>query len=80
MTSKNKDFVNINVKKTFIKLNQTISEALKSIQNSQSKICIVVDQKNYFKGVVNDGDIRRALLKGKSLETKIQEGLRYQAS
>ena len=73
MTSKNKDFVNVNVKKTFIKLDQTISEALKSIQNSQSKICIVVDRKNYFKGVVNDGDIRRALLKGKGLETKIQE-------
>ena len=73
MTSKNKNLVNINLKKTFIKLNHKISDALKSLQSSQSKICIVVDQKNYFKGLLNDGDIRRALLKGKNLETKIKE-------
>ena len=43
MTSKNKNLVNINLKKTFIKLNHKISDALKSLQSSQSKICIVVD-------------------------------------
>ena len=50
-----------------------ISDALKSLINSGTRICIVVDKKNHFKGVLNDGDIRRALLKGKNLETKIQE-------
>ena len=73
MTSENKNFVNINVKKTLIKLDQKISDALKSLQDSSNKICIVVDRNNYFKGVLNDGDIRRALLRGKNLETKIKE-------
>ena len=58
MTSENKNFVNINVKKTLIKLDQKISDALKSLQNSSNKICIVVDRNNYFKGVLNDGDIK----------------------
>ena len=73
MIFKEKKLVNLNIKKTFIKQNQKISDALKSLTNSQSKICIVVDNNQFFKGVVNDGDIRRALLKGKNLNTKIKE-------
>ena len=72
MTLKNKNFINLNFNKTFIKLDQKIFDALKSLTKSQNKICIVVDQKKNFKGVVNDGDIRRALLKGKKLDTEIK--------
>ena len=73
MISKNKDFVDLDIKKTFIKLDQKISDALNSLTNSECKICIVVDKNNFFKGIVNDGDIRRALLKGNNLETKISK-------
>ncbi len=73
MTYKKKNFIDLNVKKSFIRLENKISDALKSLINSGTRICIVVDKKNHFKGVLNDGDIRRALLKGKNLETKIQE-------
>jgi len=63
----------LNFKKTFVKLNQTINDALKCLNYSAAKICIVVDNRNFFKGVLNDGDIRRALLKGKNLNTKISQ-------
>ena len=69
--NKKKDVIPKNVRKTFIYIGQTINEALKNISSSGYKICIVLDSKNYFKGVLNDGDIRRALLKGKSLKSKI---------
>ncbi|SMF79612.1 sugar phosphate nucleotidyltransferase [Candidatus Pelagibacter sp. HIMB1321] len=71
MTYKTKYLLDIDIKKTFIKLHETINDALKSLNNSNARICIVVDKKNFFKGVLNDGDIRRALLKGKNLTTKI---------
>ena len=71
MTHKNKNF-SLDFKKTFIQLNQTIRDALKSLNISGSKLCIVVDKKYLFKGVLNDGDIRRALLIGKTLDTKIK--------
>ena len=54
----------ININKLFIKLDQTINDALKNLALSKAKICIVIDNKNFFKGLLNDGDIRRALLKG----------------
>ena len=73
MTSKNITFLPTDFKKTFVNLDQKISDALKSLNFSRAKICIVVDKKNFFKGIINDGDIRRALLKGKNLETKIDQ-------
>ena len=73
MTSKNIIFLPTDLKKTLVNLDQTINYALKSLDSSGSRICIVVDKKNLFKGIVNDGDIRRALLKGKNLETKIAQ-------
>lgn len=61
------------IKKTYIYLGQTIEDALKKIQSSSFKICIVLNTKDLFKGVLNDGDIRRALLKGKNLNSKIDD-------
>ena len=71
MMYKNKNY-SLDFKKTFIQLDQTIKDALKNLNISGSKLCIVVDKKYLFKGVLNDGDIRRALLKGKTLYTKIK--------
>ena len=48
MISKNKDFVDLDIKKTFIKLDQKISDALNSLTNSECKICIVVDKNKCF--------------------------------
>ncbi len=72
MTYKNKkNFISPEIRKTFVFLGQTINQALKNLSSSGYKICIVCDSKNVFKGVLNDGDIRRALLKGKNLSSKI---------
>ena len=60
-------------KKINIYLGTTISDALKNLSISKLKICIVIDSKKNFKGILNDGDIRRALLKGKNLNTKIED-------
>ena len=37
------------------------------------QICFVVNHKNILKGSISDGDIRRALLKGISIEDSIYE-------
>ena len=73
MIFKKKNLPYLDFDETFIKLDQTIKDALKSLNSSGLKICVVVDKKNLFKGVLNDGDIRRALLKGKTLDTKIKQ-------
>jgi dTDP-glucose pyrophosphorylase len=40
-------------------------------QNIAFKIAVVVDQTNTIKGVVTDGDVRRALLNGKNIEAPV---------
>ena len=73
MIFKKKNLSYLDFDKTFMQLDQTVKDALKSLNTTGLKICIVVDKKNLFKGVLNDGDIRRALLKGKTLDTKIKQ-------
>ena len=63
----------LTIKKTNIYLDETISDALKNLSVSKLKICIVIDRKKNFKGVLNDGDIRRALLQGENVNTKIDK-------
>jgi dTDP-glucose pyrophosphorylase len=47
--------------------------ALKKIDEGGIKFAIVTDKKNHFLGTITDGDIRRALLKGVSLEEKVKD-------
>ena len=68
---KNNYLIDPNIKKIIVRLHQTINDALKSLAHSSAKICIVLDNNNFFKGVLNDGDIRRALINGANLKTKI---------
>ena len=60
------------IRKISIYLDQTINAALKNLSSSNYRMCIVLDRKNNFKGVLNDGDIRRALLNGKNLSSQIK--------
>ena len=57
MISNNKYLLSKDMRKTLITLDQTINDALKSLTLSNAKICIVVDKKKNFKGVLNEGDI-----------------------
>ena len=56
-----------------ILLNSTIREAVEKLEKGVLKIVLVLDQDNVLKGTVYDGDIRRALLKGLSLNCKIDK-------
>jgi len=51
----------------------TIREALKVIDNGAIKIGVVVDENEKLVGTVTDGDIRRGILKGKSLDDTIED-------
>lgn len=59
--------------KALITPKATISEALKTIDSSSAQIAMVIDNNKQLLGVATDGDIRRALLKGFSLETPIEQ-------
>ncbi len=58
-------------KKTFIKPTSTIKQALKQMDAMGEKTLIVVDDQHKLLGTVTDGDIRRWILKGKSLSENL---------
>ena len=61
------------IKKTFIKSNSTIKDAINSLNKSGLKICLILNKKNKFVGTVVDGDIRRGLLNKLQLDSRIDQ-------
>ena len=59
------------MKDILIKTNNTIQETLVKLQNTSLKCLIVVNKKNVLLGTINDGDVRRAILKNAKLNFKI---------
>jgi len=51
----------------------SIKEAFKKLDRTAEKVLLVTDDKNRLLGTVTDGDIRRYILKGKSLDSDIKE-------
>ena len=62
-----------NWKKTIIKIDSTIKEANSNLNNSAYQISLVVNKTGMLIGMLSDGDIRRALLKGYVLENKVNK-------
>ncbi len=58
-------------KDIFIFAEETIKEALKKLDKTAEKVLLVIDQDKRLKGTLTDGDVRRYLLKGNSLEGDI---------
>lgn len=54
-----------------IKISGTIRDAISRISQNSLQIICVTDENNKYLGTVTDGDIRRGLLKGLTLESKI---------
>ena len=52
---------------------KSIYNALVLLQKTSSKCLVVVNQKKKLLGTLNDGDIRRSILKRKNLKSKIKE-------
>ena len=62
-----------NWKKVLVKPETFIKEVLEIITNESFRIAIVVDDKNNLIGTITDGDIRRAILKNKNLDSQAKE-------
>lgn len=60
-----------NLKKMIITNNSTIKDALISLEKSGQKICFIISTSDKMVGTLSDGDIRKGLLKGFNLKTKV---------
>ncbi|WP_319467411.1 nucleotidyltransferase family protein [uncultured Pseudodesulfovibrio sp.] len=62
-----------NWKKAVIPLTSTIRDAVESLTESMAQIALVANEDMKLLGVITDGDIRRGLLAGKTLESPAQD-------
>ena len=51
----------------------TINEALKMLNDCGEKCLLVIDNNHKLKGTLSDGDIRKAILNGKNINSSIKE-------
>lgn len=56
-----------------IRETESVKDALKKLDKSAKKVLLVVNGRNQLLGTITDGDIRRYILSGKSLENDIKE-------
>ncbi len=62
-----------NFKNNILKENNTIKDSIIRINNSDIQIVFVVNKKKQLVGTVTDGDIRRAILKKKNINTPLNK-------
>lgn len=60
-----------NILNIFIKPDSTIHQAIKKLNRNAKGIALVTDQQRHLLGTITDGDIRRAILAGNSLDTPV---------
>lgn len=65
--------VNRDWQKAVLTRDSTIKDAIINLSSSSMQIILVVDENNMLLGVVNDGDIRRGILKGVNVDESINE-------
>ena len=63
----------LNFKNILITEDQPIRSALEKINRSGLKNIIVVNKKNKFKGIISDGDVRRAIFKKIKLNDNVKK-------
>lgn len=63
------------IKNILIGQDITIKQAMKLMDSSQKKILFVVNKENMLLGVINDGDIRRWILKENALDRSVSEAM-----
>ena len=61
-----------NIDKIKLNLDSTIREAMKAIDSGAMQIAVVLDDDDKLDGILTDGDIRRGLLQGLTLDDKIK--------
>lgn len=60
-------------KKLLVKPNLSLKEAFKQIDKTALQVLVVVDEENRVLGIVTDGNMRRAIIKGIDFKTPIQD-------
>lgn len=63
----------INWKQAVIPQAATVRDAVEALDRSATQIALVTDESGRLEGVITDGDIRRGLLAGKTLESPASE-------
>jgi len=58
----------------------TIRNVMESLDESALGVVLIVDSKNRLQGTMTDGDIRRALLKGASMDSEVTTYMRSQCT
>lgn len=56
-----------------LKPSQTLKQAMEALNTTKIHICFIVDENRKLIGSMTDGDVRRAILKGATLESPIKE-------
>ncbi len=62
-----------NVLKICIDANKSLIDVLNNLESEDSQIVLIIDSNKKVLGTVSDGDIRRHLITGKTLTTKVSE-------
>ena len=65
--------INNKIRNLCININQTILNTLKKFDKNRINFLIVINSKNQFQGVISISDIRRALIKGNTITSKIKK-------
>tara|TARA_A100001015_G_scaffold291657_1_gene366089 strand:- start:5981 stop:7021 length:1041 start_codon:yes stop_codon:yes gene_type:complete len=65
--------MNINIEDFLISKDDSIKDAISIINKNRGQIGLVIDKNQKLIGTITDGDIRRALLKGKKLEENVNK-------
>jgi len=66
----------MNLEKLFLTPMSTIREAISVLDQGAVQIALVIDSERRLQGVITDGDIRRALLRGESLDSSVTAVMR----
>lgn len=67
-----KFFNKTEISKCIIDINSSIKDVIESLSISSMQICLVTSKNFFLVGVLTDGDVRRGLLKGLDLNSKIE--------
>lgn len=60
-----------------IRVNAVLLDAIRAIESSYRRIAVVVDEDQNLLGTLTDGDVRRCLLTGGTLETPVSEAMNH---
>ena len=61
-----------NVKETLVPRSATIKQVIETIEQSQAKVALMIDDAGRLVGTVTDGDVRRGLLRGEAVRPALK--------